>query len=92
MLSTIPLDLSNMSGEDLEKQLLRIGLIAELEEINLYERLAALSKDEKIKKTFQKIAKEEKEHVGEFETLLLRTDKDQLQGLGEGTKTVEAMD
>ena len=89
MLSTIPLDLSNMSGEDLEKQLLRIGLIAELEEINLYERLAALSKDEK---TFQKIAKEEKEHVGEFETLLLRTDKDQLQGLGEGTKTVEAMD
>jgi rubrerythrin len=76
MLSTIPFDQSKLSGEDLDKQLLRIGLIAELDAINLYEQLAALSQDAKIKKTFQNIAKEEKEHVGEFETLLLRSDSE----------------
>lgn len=92
MLSNIPFDLSKISDEDLEKQLLRLGLIAELDAINLYEQLASLSKDEKIKKTFQNIAREEKEHVGEFETLLLRSDVEQMKELAEGTKEVEAID
>jgi len=92
MLSTIPFDLSKISDADLEKQLLRLGLIAELDAINLYEQLASLSKDEKIKKTFQNIAKEEKEHVGEFETLLLRNDAEQMEELAEGTKEVESID
>jgi len=92
MLSSIPFDLGKVSGEDLEKQVLRIGLIAELDAINLYEQLAALSQDEKIKKTFLNIAKEEKEHVGEFETLLMRNDPEQIKELDEGAKEVEELD
>lgn len=92
MLSTIPYDLSKVSGEDLEKQILRIGLIAELDAINLYEQLAALSQDEKIRKTFLNVAKEEKEHVGEFETLLMRNDPEQIKELDKGSKEVEGLD
>lgn len=92
MLSSIPFDISKVSGEDMEKQLLRIGLIAELDAINLYEQLVSLSQDEKTKKTFHNIIKEEKEHIGELETLLLRNDAEQIKELGEGTNEVEALD
>jgi rubrerythrin len=92
MLSSIPFDLSKVSGPDLEKQLLRIGLIAELDAINLYEQLAALSTDELVKKTFLDIAKEEKEHVGEFETLLMRKDPEQIKELDEGAREVEELE
>jgi rubrerythrin len=92
MLSSIPFDLDKVGDEDVEKQLLRIGLIAELDAINLYEQLAARSRDEKIKKVFQNIAREEKEHVGEFETLLMRLDPEQIKELDAGAKEVEGLD
>lgn len=92
MLSKIPFDLSKLSGEDIEKEILRIGIIAELDAINLYEQLAALSKNEKIKKVFLDIAREEKTHVGEFQTLLLMLDKEQVQELEKGRKEVEELD
>lgn len=92
MLSKIPFDLSKISGEDIEKEILRIGIIAELDAINLYEQLAALSKNEKIKKVFLDIAREEKTHVGEFQTLLLMIDKEQVQELEKGRKEVEELD
>lgn len=92
MLSKIPFDLSKISGEDIEKEILRIGIIAELDAINLYEQLAALSKNEKIKKVFLDIAREEKTHVGEFQTLLLMLDKEQVQELDKGRKEVEELD
>lgn len=92
MLSKIPFDLSKISGEDIEKEILRIGIIAELDAINLYEQLAALSKNEKIKKVFLDIAREEKTHVGEFQTLLLMLDKEQVQELEKGRKEVEELD
>ena len=36
MMSTIPADLSKLSKENLNQELLRIGIIAELDAINLY--------------------------------------------------------
>lgn len=44
MLSKIPFDLSKLSNDDIEKEILRTGIIAELDAINLYEQLSALSK------------------------------------------------
>jgi anaerobic selenocysteine-containing dehydrogenase len=60
----------------------RLGLgrffrLTELDAINLYEQMAAMTKDNDIKKIILDIAKEEKTHVGEFLTLLLRKDGDQ---------------
>jgi rubrerythrin len=89
MLSQIPLDLKKVKKEDLEKEILRAGIIAELDAINLYEQMAALTQREDIRKILLDIAKEEKTHVGEFQTLLLGLDKEQVKELEEGKKEVE---
>jgi len=78
-----------MSKEDIDKEILRLGIIAELDAISLYEQLAAMTNNEKIKKVLLDIAKEEKTHVGEFLALLLKLDKEQARELEEGRKEVE---
>jgi len=70
MLSQIPLNLEKVKKEDLDKEILRLGMIAELDAVSLYEQLAALTEDEAIKKILLDIAKEEKTHIGEFQALL----------------------
>lgn len=78
MLSQEPLDLSKVKEEEIDKEILRLGMIAELDAVSLYEQLAAKTKDKKIKAVLLDIAKEEKTHMGEFETLLLHRDKEQV--------------
>lgn len=89
MLSQIPIDLEKVKKEDLNKEILRVGIIAELDAVSLYEQLAGMTDKEKIKKTLLDIAKEEKTHVGEFQALLLGEDAEQLQELENGKKEVE---
>ena len=91
MLSDIPKNLKNVDKENLDKEILRAGLIAELDAISLYEQLAAMTEDEDIKKVMLDVAKEEKEHVGEFEALLLDRDKEQVEQGKEGKEEVEEM-
>jgi len=88
-MSKIPLDLERVKKEDLDREILRVGIIAELDAINLYEQLAAMTDAKDIKKILLDIAKEEKTHVGEFQTLLLRGDEEQVRELEEGKKEVE---
>lgn len=91
MLSKIPINLDKIKPEDLDKEILRVALIAELDAINLYEEMASLAKNEDIKTVLLDVSKEEKEHVGEFQTLLLRFDKEQLEEMEEGKKEVEEL-
>jgi rubrerythrin len=91
MLSTIPIDLKKVKEEDLDKEILRVGIIAELDAVNLYEQLAAETENEDIKKILLDIAKEEKTHMGEFQALLLKIDKEQMKELEEGKKEVEEL-
>ena len=91
MLSQFPIDLDKVNPTDKDKEILRIGMIAELDAVSLYEQLAASTDNEDIKKVMLDIAKEEKTHVGEFETLLLKLDKEQEQENEEGRKEVEAL-
>jgi rubrerythrin len=91
MLSQIPISLQKVKKEDLDKEILRIGMIAELDAVSLYEQLAVMTENEVIKKVFLDIAKEEKTHVGEFETLLLKEDSEQVKELEEGKKEVEEL-
>ena len=91
MLSEIPINLEKIKPEDLDKEILRAGIIAELDAINLYEQMAALTKNEHIKATLLDIAKEEKTHVGEFQALLLNKDKEQEKELEEGKGEVEEL-
>lgn len=91
MLEKTPIKLDALPKEHLHVNLLRLGLIAELDAINLYEQLSAMADDPAIKQVFLDVAKEEKEHVGEFQTLLLRYDKEQVEELAEGKEEVEEM-
>ncbi len=89
MLSKIPIELEKVDKKDIDKEILRVGIIAELDAINLYEQLASLANDENIKKILLDIAREEKTHVGEFQKLLLNRDKEQKEELEKGAKEVE---
>jgi rubrerythrin len=89
LLSKIPIDLSNISNKLLDFEILRIGIIAELDAVNLYEQMANMTKNVKIKKILMEIAKEEKTHVGEFQALLLEIDVEQSKELDKGKKEVE---
>jgi rubrerythrin len=91
LLSKIPIDLEKISKENLDKEILRAGIIAELDAINLYEQMAALAQNEDIKRILLDIAKEEKTHVGEFQALLLINDKEQTKELEEGKKEVDEL-
>jgi rubrerythrin len=89
MLSTLPINLDKVRKEDIDKEILRVGIMAELDAVNLYEQLAAMTENKNIKIILLDIAKEEKTHVGEFQTLLLQLDKQQVKELEEGRKEVE---
>ena len=89
MLSKIPFDVLKIEEKDLDKQMLRVAIIAELDAINLYEQLAAITKDENLKTVFLDIAREEKTHVGEFLTMLLMKDEEQEKELEAGEEEVE---
>lgn len=91
MLSQIPINLERIRKEDLDKEILRAGIIAELDAINLYEQMAAMTESENIKKILLDIAKEEKTHVGEFQALLLKQDEEQKEELAEGKKEVDEL-
>ena len=88
MLSKIPLNLEKMKREDVDKQIVRAGIIAELDAINLYEQMAAMAGNADIRSILLDIAREEKTHVGEFQALLLRMDREQQRELEEGKKEV----
>lgn len=91
MLSTSPIDLHKLKERDIDKEILRLGIIAELDAVSLYEQLAAKTKDKNIKKVLLDIAKEEKTHVGEFETLLLQKDEEQVEELEKGRKEIREL-
>ena len=89
MLSKIPIKVEKIAEENLDKQVLRAAIIAELDAVNLYEQLASLTGNSYIRTILLNIAKEEKTHVGEFQTLLLKFDEQQKEELTKGRKEVE---
>lgn len=91
MLSKIPIELDKIDKENIEKEVLRLAIIAELDAINLYEQMAALVENENIRSILLDVANEEKTHVGEFQTLLLKIDNEQVRELEKGKKEVEEL-
>lgn len=89
MLSQIPIKLEKVSKKHVDREILRVAVIAELDAISLYEQLAAVTDNQNIKKVLLDVAKEEKTHVGEFQTLLLKEDKQQVEELEKGKEEVE---
>jgi len=91
ILSKIPNNIDTIPKKTLDKEILRIAIIAELDAVSLYEQLANNAQDKNIKKVLLDIAKEEKTHVGEFETLLKQIDVEYKQELKNGEKEVNEL-
>ena len=91
MLSQSPIDLKRLNKADIDKEVLRLGMIAELDAVSLYEQLAGMANNQLIKKVLLDIAKEEKTHMGEFQALLLELDKEQAKELVEGKEEVDEL-
>ncbi|MHC1591468.1 MAG: demethoxyubiquinone hydroxylase family protein [Candidatus Helarchaeales archaeon] len=89
--SKIPIFLNNMKENELCKEVLRVAIMAELDAINLYEQMAQMTTNKDLKKVLLDVAKEEKEHVGEFQYLLLEFDKEQAKELESGKKEVKEL-
>lgn len=93
MLGKNPIELPSgkkFSKEELA-QALRLGIIAELDAINLYMQLASCIEDQSARRVFEDIAKEEKTHVGEFLALLKSLDQEQVQELVAGAEEVSKL-
>jgi len=91
MMSQMPIKIDRVEKLLLDREILRVAIIAELDAINLYEQLAATTDNEKIKKVLLEIAGEEKTHVGELQALLLKEDAEQVEELEKGRKEVEEL-
>jgi len=93
MLSKNPLEVPRerkFSREELAEAL-RYSIIAELDAVNLYLQFARLTDDEKVRKVFKDIAKEEKTHIGEFLALLKALDPEQAAEIEAGAEEVREL-
>lgn len=77
------------TGPERDMQILRLGMIAELDASNLYEKLAELAISEDVKKVLLSVSQEEKVHVGEFQALLDEIDPQYADATDEGEGEVE---
>lgn len=91
LMAKSPIDLDDVDQEDIDREVLRVGMIAELDAINLYEQLAAKAQNPNVKKVLLDIAREEKTHIGEFEALLLMLDKEQVTESAKGAKEIKEL-
>lgn len=88
-MSKMPIDLQVLKADQLDREILRAAIIAELDAVSLYEQMAAMTGDHKIRRILLDVAKEEKTHVGEFQALLVLIDPEQSEELEERRKEVE---
>jgi len=93
LLSKHPLELPQLRKFSKEEvaEALRLSIIAELDAISLYLQLARYSDDERVRKVFEDIAREEKTHAGEFLALLKYLDPEQVAELKAGAEEVREL-
>ncbi|WP_319506495.1 ferritin family protein [uncultured Methanolobus sp.] len=79
MFSEVPIDIEKVSKEDLDKEIMRVAIMAEFDAINMYEQMANLTDDEDLRIILLDIAKEEKVHAAMFQTVLMEVDSEYLK-------------
>jgi len=78
---------SNTPSSD--NELLRLSILAELDAVSLYEQLAAKAITPEVKTLLLDVAKEEKTHIGEFQSMLIKLDPEYAVELDTGRSEVE---
>lgn len=85
-------EINNMdSGTKKDMAILRLAIIAEYDAASLYEEMADVVSSKKIRTVLLDIAKEEKVHVGEFESLLQEIDPEHEKSQKEGESEVKKL-
>lgn len=87
-LSRMPIDSKSIGEEARNLQICRAGMLAELDAINLYEQMAETTTNDDLRTILLDVAKEEKTHLGEFQTLLLKHDHEQVGEMDTARKEV----
>ncbi|MDD3088619.1 MAG: ferritin family protein [Candidatus Omnitrophica bacterium] len=90
-MSKTQIDKTKATDLEKDRQILRTGIMAELDAVSLYEQLAATATDPLIKKVLLDVAREEKTHIGEFQSLLLEMDEEQKEELEIGMREIEEL-
>lgn len=88
LLAKEPIDLSKLSDLRKDMTILRVGIIAEYDAINVYEQMMEQTSNKMVKKLLLDISNEEKVHVGELEGLLKRIDMEHAKFVAEGEQEV----
>ena len=91
MMSQIPVDFTKVKKEELNKVILRTAIIAELDAINLYEQMAAITITNIYVRSCWTSPGKKRPMSGEFQAMLLRLDKEQVQELEHGKEEVEEL-
>jgi len=89
MLSQMPIRIEKVEKRLIDREILRMAIIAELDAINLYEQLAAATENRNIREVLLDVAREEKTHFGEFQALLLKEDAEQVEELEKGKEEIK---
>lgn len=87
-LADSPIDLSNVDQSNIDREILRLAIVAELDAVSLYEQLSEQTDKEDIKTILLDVAKEEKTHVGEFQSLLNKYDSEYEKEVKSGQEEV----
>jgi rubrerythrin len=90
MLKT-PIELGKVGKREIDMEIMRTAIIAELDAISLYEQLAAQTGNMDMKKVLLDVALEEKTHYGEFQEMLLRLDSEQTREIEKGKNEVKEL-
>ena len=77
------------AGNQRDRAMMRLSMIAELDAVNLYENLAKQTVNSRLKEMLLDIANEEKVHAGEFEAMLAELDPEWEEYEDEGEEEAE---
>jgi rubrerythrin len=91
MLGKDPIEMPKVPKQMTDMEIMRWGMMAELDAVNFYEQLMAAAQSPDVKKVLKDIAKEEKTHLAEFRTMLNRLDKEQVTEDARGEKEIEEL-
>lgn len=75
-LNRLPNELETVNKGIRDAQILRMAIDAELDAVNLYEYMASVCIDPKLRSVLLDVADEEKVHIGEFQKMLKLIDKE----------------
>ena len=79
-----------LSKEELVRAI-RFAIASEAEAIQLYQQIAKATEDPLVIRVFTDVAHEEKVHIGEFQTVLMKLDPEEEEAYKEGEKEVSEL-